>query len=139
MSNKDDAFTHLLKKRAQKRSHTPQTTQGVTKPKKKSPVFFPESDWSVQKERRTKQKQARKGFDPSSPLSLDVASPRPSRSAVAVAPRKSAKQGKRVRHLIHVDMVEADNRQAVEDAAAADGRSVSQWCRLVLLRATKHG
>ena len=60
--------------------------------------------------------------------------PRPSPTAVLVKPGAS---GKRKRHLIHVDMVSAENREAIEHAAKADGRTLSQWCRILLLRAAQ--
>lgn len=60
--------------------------------------------------------------------------PRPSSTAVLVKPNASAK---RKRHLIHVDMVSAENREAIEHAAKADGRTLSQWCRILLLRAAQ--
>jgi hypothetical protein len=59
---------------------------------------------------------------------------RPGPSAVLVRPGAS---GKRKRHLVHVDMVSAENRDAVEAAAKADGRTLSQWCRILLLRAAQ--
>ena len=75
-------------------------------------------------------------MDPFSPLEVSAPVGRPSRGAIAV---KAKNVGKRVRHLIHVDMVDRENRLAVENAAESDGRSVSQWCRLVLLKAVRNG
>lgn len=140
MSNNENAFERLLRKRAKKGSHRgDRHTQTAKSPVSVTP--------QAPKKPRNTVPPKRRGFDPSSQLDFGTAkpglsnapavrSPAPSRSALQVEPRKG---GKRVRHLIHVDMVDAENRLAIETAAESEGRSVSQWCRLVLLRAARNG
>jgi hypothetical protein len=130
MSDNDDAFAALLRKRAKKTSHHRKSHTTPPVSTKTKAVTLTSAAPAVPSHSR------KIGMDPFSPLQVGQNPPKPTRSAVAIKPTR---RGKRVRYLIHVDMVDAENRESIEDAAAAEGRSVSQWCRLVLLRAARGG
>ena len=74
-------------------------------------------------------------FDPPSPSPSEpkmVFDDAPVARAVKIEP--SSAKGKE-RFLVSVDMVTDENRQAIRTAAQAEGRTLSQWARRVLLAA----
>ncbi|MAH45674.1 hypothetical protein CMI37_07580 [Candidatus Pacearchaeota archaeon] len=82
------------------------------------------------------------------PIARKAAAPPPARAPrgprqdfddwpAPIEPAKQQRPDKRRRFLVHVDMVNPENQALVKAAAEAEGRPLSQWARLVLLKAAR--